>query len=126
MADDTTRQGMSPDNAEKAFAGNQWNEAQPSCKPPENANVYAAAASQHTAGGSAGDIGVVDAAKTISAESFARFPKKPCVKDSLLTGMTAGFAMGSVRAIWRGMLVALASSTFPPTNSTRSTNPSRL
>lgn len=101
MADDTTRQ--QPASSEKAFSAGQWKEAEPSYKPPENANLYAAAASQNTAGGSAGDVTLADAAKAISADSFVNLPKKPCVRDSLLTGMTAGFAVGSTRAIWRGM-----------------------
>lgn len=102
MADDTTRQNTT---TAKPFTAEQWSEAQPTHKAPENANVYAAAASQHTAGGSAGDVTLADAAKTISAESFVNLPRKPCVKDSLLTGMTAGFAVGSTRAIWRGMCI---------------------
>jgi len=100
MADDTTRQTATP---EKAFTSDQWSDAEAThAKKPENANVYAAAASQHTAGGSAEDVTLVDAAKTIKIDDFASLPKKPCVRDSLLTGMTAGFVVGSSRAIWRG------------------------
>ncbi|THZ55791.1 hypothetical protein D6C86_08329 [Aureobasidium pullulans] len=99
MADDTTRQTATP---EKAFTSDQWSDAEAThAKKPENANVYAAAASQHTAGGSAEDVTLVDAAKTIKIDDFASLPKKPCVRDSLLTGMTAGFVVGSSRAIWR-------------------------
>jgi cytochrome c oxidase assembly protein subunit 20 len=89
MSDDSTRQ---PASAEKAFTSDQWKAAEPThAVKPENANVYAAAASQHTA------------AKSIKIEDFAALPKKPCVRDSLLTGITAGFVVGSSRAIWRGM-----------------------
>lgn len=108
MSDDTTRQTASTD---KAFVGEQWKGAEPThAVKPENANVYAAAASQHTAGGSAADVTLSDAAKTIKLEDFAAFPKKPCVRDSLLTGITAGFAVGSSRAIWRGKLLEHLSS----------------
>jgi cytochrome c oxidase assembly protein subunit 20 len=101
MSDDSTRQLAS---AEKAFTSDQWKAAEPThAVKPENANVYAAAASQHTAGGSAAEVTITDAAKSIKIEDFAALPKKPCVRDSLLTGITAGFVVGSSRAIWRGM-----------------------
>jgi hypothetical protein len=101
MSEDPTRQ---PASSEKAFTSDQWKGAEPThAVKPENANVYAAAASQHTAGGSAADVTLTDAAKSIKIEDFASLPKKPCVRDSLLTGITAGFVVGSSRAIWRGM-----------------------
>jgi hypothetical protein len=100
MSEDPTRQ---PASSEKAFTSDQWKGAEPThAVKPENANVYAAAASQHTAGGSAADVTLTDAAKSIKIEDFASLPKKPCVRDSLLTGITAGFVVGSSRAIWRG------------------------
>ncbi|KAG9659146.1 hypothetical protein KCU95_g16103, partial [Aureobasidium melanogenum] len=106
MSDDTTRQTAT---ADKAFVGEQWKGAEPThAVKPENANVYAAAASQHTAGGSAEDVTLTDAAKTIKLEDFAAFPKKPCVRDSLLTGITAGFVVGSSRAIWRAPIQSAA------------------
>ena len=101
MSEDPTRQPASP---EKAFTGDQWKGAERTHSvKPENANVYAAAASQHTAGGSAADVTITDAVQSIKIEDFAALPKKPCVRDSLLTGITAGFVVGSSRAIWRGM-----------------------
>ncbi|KAI4719213.1 hypothetical protein E4T48_04498 [Aureobasidium sp. EXF-10727] len=106
MADDPTRQ---PASAEKAFTADQWKGAEAThAVKPENANVYAAAASQHTAGGSAADVTITDAAKTIKMEDFAALPKKPCVRDSLLTGITAGFVVGSSRAIWRAPIQSAA------------------
>lgn len=105
MSEEPTRQ---PASAEKSFTGDQWKDAERThAVKPENANVYAAAASQHTAGGSAADVTLTDAAKSIKMEDFAAFPKKPCVRDSLLTGITAGFVVGSSRAIWRGMCMHL-------------------
>ena len=98
MADDTRK----PNTAtEKAFAGEQWADAQPSYKPPENANIMAGG-TEHTAGGKTVDVGLVDAAKTISKDDWTKLHRKPCVKDSLLTGIGAGAAMGGARAIWRG------------------------
>ena len=107
MSEDPTRQ---PASAEKSFTGDQWKGAETThAVKPENANVYAAAASQHTAGGSAADVTHADAAKSIKIEDFANLPKKPCVRDSLLTGITAGFVVGSSRAIWRGMCIEVLS-----------------
>jgi len=104
MADDT-RQNIAnqlkqnPDD--KPFSSGQWSEAAPSHKPPENANLMPGG-TEHTAGGRVADVGVVDAAKSIKLEDWNDLPKKPCVRDSFLTGIGAGFSMGAVRAIWRG------------------------
>lgn len=98
MADDTRQQATGTD---KAFAGKQWDDAQPAYKPPENANLLGGG-TEHTAGGKTVDVGLVDAAKTITKEDWTKFHRKPCVKDSLLTGIGSGFALGSARAIWRG------------------------
>ena len=89
-------------NTDKAFSGNQWEDAQPAYKPPENANLMAGG-TEHTAGGKTVDVGLVDAAKSISRDDWTKLHRKPCVKDSLLTGIGAGFAVGGARAIWRGM-----------------------
>ncbi|KAH0285499.1 hypothetical protein KCU62_g7466, partial [Aureobasidium sp. EXF-3399] len=106
MSEDPTRQ---PANAEKSFTSEQWKGAETThAVKPENANVYAAAAAQHTAGGSAADVTLADAAKSIKIEDFANLPKKPCVRDSLLTGITAGFVVGSSRAIWRAPVQSAA------------------
>ncbi|KAF1352348.1 hypothetical protein BDV97DRAFT_292984 [Delphinella strobiligena] len=60
-----------------------------------------AGGTEHTAGGKQVDVGVVDAAKTITKEDWTKFHRKPCVKDSFLTGIGTGAAVGGVRAIWR-------------------------
>ena len=100
MADDTRQAlNVNPDN--KAFVGQQWDNAEPAYKAPENANLMAGG-TEHTAGGKVGDVTITDAAKTIKWEEFKSLHKKPCVRDSLLAGIGTGFAFGSVRAIWRG------------------------
>lgn len=96
MADDVRSK------TDKAFSGGQWEDAQPAYKPPENANLMAGG-TEHTAGGKAEDVTLTDAAKTITREDWTKFHRKPCVKDSFLTGIGSGFAVGSARAIWRGM-----------------------
>lgn len=100
MADDTREQSLSAPGADKAFAGKQWEDAQPVYKAPENANLMAGG-TEHTAGGKVGDVTLVDAAKSITREDWSKFHRKPCVKDSLLTGIGAGAAMGGARAIWK-------------------------
>lgn len=95
MADDTRQ------TTDKAFSGTQWGDAAPSYKAPENANLMAGG-TEHTAGGKTVDVGLVDAAKTITRDDWTKFHRKPCVKDSFLTGIGAGAAVGGMRAIWRG------------------------
>ena len=48
------------------------------------------------------DVGVVDVLKTIKLNEFKEVHKKPCVRDSLLTGIGGGFGIGGIRAIWGG------------------------
>jgi len=107
MADDTRQNivdQLKQDPEAKPFAGGQWNEAAPSYKPPENANLMPGG-TEHTAGGKARDVGVMDAAKSIKLEDWNDLPKKPCVRDSFMTGIGAGFSMGAIRAIWRGTIL---------------------
>lgn len=88
---------------QKAFTGEQWSEAGPThVRPPENANLMAGG-TEHTAGGKVGDVTFSDAVKSIKREDWDKFAQKPCVRDSLMTGIGAGASMGAVRAIWKGM-----------------------
>lgn len=103
MADDVRQNTAPAPEGDKAFQGQQWSEAaRPTYKAPENANLMAGG-TEHTAGGKVGDVTIVDAAKSIKLEEFTSFHKKPCVRDSLLTGIGSGFAIGSVRLIWKSM-----------------------
>lgn len=88
-------------NSGKAFGGTQWSDAAPAYKAPESANMIPGG-TEHTAGGRAVDVTIGDAAKSIKKEDWSTFHKKPCVKDSFMLGIGSGFAMGSIRAIWRG------------------------
>ena len=47
------------------------------------------------------DLDMVKAAKMISWEDWTSLPTKPCVKDSLMTGIGSGFALGGLRAVTR-------------------------
>ena len=102
MADDTRQVAQQMLQDDKAFTGEQWQEAARPQKPPENANLMPGG-TQHTAGGKVDEeVRLSDAAKTIKLEDWSNLPKKPCVRDSLLTGIGSGFAIGATRAIWRG------------------------
>ena len=68
---------------------------------PENANALPGGTS-NTAGGRPKEAGLVDAAKTVRLEELTDLHKRPCVRDSLLTGMGASFGVGGIRAILGG------------------------
>ena len=65
----------------------------------------------HTAGGekldSANEPSYIDAVRSLGPEYYLNFHKRPCVRDSQLQGLAAGFAGGSLAAIvGRPVLVA--------------------
>lgn len=101
MADDT-RKSLRVDPNATSFTNQQWNTAEPSYKPPENANMMPGG-TENTAGGKTKDVSFLDGIKSIKADDWTNLHRKPCVRDSLLTGIGAGVATGSMRAIWRGM-----------------------
>jgi cytochrome c oxidase assembly protein subunit 20 len=56
----------------------------------------------HTAGGEKFDgsgPSYIDAVRTLGPEYYLNFHKRPCVRDSQLQGIAAGFAGGSLAAI---------------------------
>ena len=69
---------------------------------PPNANALPAGAGQNTAGGKPQEAGFIDALRSIKPSEIKEVHKKPCVRDSLLTGIGGGFGIGGVRAIWGG------------------------
>ena len=70
---------------------------------PPNANALPAGAGQNTAGGKVQEAGIIDALRSIKPSEVKEVHQKPCVRDSLLTGIGGGFGVGGVRAIWGGM-----------------------
>lgn len=70
---------------------------------PENANELPGG-SMNTAGGQARNANVLDALRSVRLRDFKEVHRKPCVRDALLPGIGAGFAMGGIRAIMGGML----------------------
>jgi cytochrome c oxidase assembly protein subunit 20 len=56
----------------------------------------------HTAGGEKTDAegpSYIDAVRSLGPEYYFNFHKRPCVRDSQLQGLAAGFAGGSIAAI---------------------------
>ncbi|GAB7363318.1 hypothetical protein MBLNU230_g3599t1 [Neophaeotheca triangularis] len=111
MADDTRQSDEPPINKDtltvnpenKPFAGTQWQGGkqipyQP--PPPQNANMMPGG-TDNTAGGKAPEVTIGNAfAKGITWEDFKELPKRPCVRDALMTGIGAGFTVGGIRAIF--------------------------
>ena len=109
MADDTRQQEdlskealtLHPEN--KPFTGAQWEGAKSQTyKPLENANMLAGG-TQNTAGGKMPEYSLTSAFNgELKWSDFADLPKRPCVRDSFMTGIGAGFAIGGIRTIFGG------------------------
>jgi len=100
QGEDLSREALTVHPEHKAFSGSQWQDpkAQPS-KAPENANLLAGG-TEHTAGGKVPDVTLKNALP--KWDDWSTFHRRPCVRDSLLTGMGSGFALGGVRVIFSG------------------------
>lgn len=68
---------------------------------PENANALPGGTT-NTAGGRPKEAGLIDAAKSVKLEELTEVHKKPCVRDSLITGIGTSFGVGGIRAILGG------------------------
>jgi cytochrome c oxidase assembly protein subunit 20 len=109
MADDTrqnpkedlSREALTVDPSNKAFTGSQWKDGSKpdTFKAPENANMMAGG-TQHTAGGKVPEVTLWNALQV--GPPVTEIHKRPCVRDALMTGMAAGFALGGIRFIFRG------------------------
>ncbi|KAL5120347.1 hypothetical protein ACEQ8H_001637 [Pleosporales sp. CAS-2024a] len=76
-------------------------EEQVASRPRGPANVMPGGTA-HTAGGEKIDGGgptYLDAVRSLGPEYYLNFHKRPCVRDSQLQGLSAGFAGGSLAAI---------------------------
>ena len=74
---------------------------------PPNANILSASAGLNTAGGRTKQAGYLDGLRTIQVNDFKEVHQKPCVRDSLLAGISSGFGIGGVRAILGGRVTRL-------------------
>lgn len=78
----------------------QPNEQVPPPRPRGPANIMPGGTA-HTAGGEKTDNApsYLDAVRSLGPEYYLNFHKRPCVRDSQLQGLAAGFAGGSLAAI---------------------------
>nr|POE90380.1 hypothetical protein CFP56_71105 [Quercus suber] len=90
---DLSKESLNVHPEHKPFSGSQWKSAEAApYKPPENANMLAGG-TQHTAGGQMPEVSITNAFDGgLKWSDFTNLPKKPCVRDSLLLGIGAGFA----------------------------------
>lgn len=70
--------------------------------PEDRVNVLADA-SYKPRGKDPKDVSYSDVVGKLSVSEMASFHKAPCARESLLTGIGAGFGIGGVRAIFGGM-----------------------
>lgn len=61
-----------------------------------------AGGTQNTAGGKVPEVTLSNAFGSIKKDDFLDLPKRPCVRDALMTGIGMGASMGGARAIFRG------------------------
>lgn len=71
--------------------------------PPTNANALPDGSGQNTAGAHTERPSLGKAIKTVRLQDFTQVHMYPCARESLLTGIGGGFAMGGIRAIFGGM-----------------------
>lgn len=80
----------------------QSDDQSPPPRPKGPANIMPGGMT-HTAGGkaaeAANDLSYFDVVKQLGPDYYLNFHKRPCVRDSQLTGIGAGFVGGSVAAI---------------------------
>lgn len=107
QSEDLSREALTVSPENKPFTGTQWQngKSQPytaPIPPPANANLMAGG-TEHTAGGKTPDVTLGNAFQNgLAWKDFTDLPKRPCVRDALLTGIGGGFALGGMRAIWGG------------------------
>lgn len=105
MADDTrqredlSKEALTVHPEHKPFTGAQWEGAKSKTyTQPENANMLAGG-TENTAGGKLPEVSISNAFDgRLKTSDFTELPKKPCVRDSFLTGIGGGFAIGGIRA----------------------------
>ncbi|KAK3619687.1 hypothetical protein LTR22_025896 [Elasticomyces elasticus] len=125
MADDTRQPKSSPEDLSRAaltvspenkpFTGTQWQNGKAvgpyTAPPPESANILAGG-TEHTAGGKAPEVTLANAVKDLGWKDFSELPKRPCVRDALLTGIGSGFAFGGVKTIFGAVWTSCSYAVF--------------
>ena len=102
MAGSSRDESSSTTPTSKASAGQSQSASTPVA--PPNANALPAGAGHNTAGGKVKEAGVFDAIRSIKLTELTEVHKKPCVRDSFLTGIGGGFGIGAARAVWGGKI----------------------
>lgn len=69
--------------------------------PPASANSLPPGSGQNTAGAKP-RVTLIEAIKTVRLEDFSQVHMYPCVRESLLTGIGAGFGIGGLRKVLGG------------------------
>jgi cytochrome c oxidase assembly protein subunit 20 len=69
--------------------------------PPASANALPPGSGQNTAGAKP-NVSLVEAIKTVRLQDFSQVHMYPCVRESLLMGIGAGFGIGGVRKVLGG------------------------
>ncbi|KAK1066372.1 hypothetical protein LTR74_007259 [Friedmanniomyces endolithicus] len=127
MADDTrqspedlSRQALTVNPENRPFTGTQWQNGKAvpyTAPPPQSANMLAGG-TEHTAGGKVPEVSLGNAFQSgLKWSDFTDLPKRPCVRDALLTGIGGGFALGGFRvifgaAVWNACSWAVGSFCF--------------
>ncbi|KAK5685918.1 hypothetical protein LTS10_002031 [Elasticomyces elasticus] len=103
--EDLSRAALTVSPEHKPFTGTQWQngKAVGPYTAPESANLLAGG-TEHTAGGKAPEVTLANAVKDLGWKDFTELPKRPCVRDALLTGIGSGFAFGGVKTIFGGKI----------------------
>ena len=71
--------------------------------PPTSSNTLAPDSNQNTVGSKANPT-LTDAIQTVRLQDFTQVHMYPCVRESLLMGIAAGFGVGGVRSLLGGEL----------------------
>jgi cytochrome c oxidase assembly protein subunit 20 len=111
MAGDT-RESSPPESGSSASGESKNSEADRNSSknfevfnsPPQSANALPPGSGQNTAGSKLNNKtpNFFDALKTIRLQDFTQVHMYPCVRESLLMGMGAGFSIGGVRSVLGG------------------------
>ncbi|MCJ1326422.1 hypothetical protein MMC10_003086 [Thelotrema lepadinum] len=78
-----------------------------STRSPTRSDAIAAQPTAKEEHGSSRQATLLDGLKSIQLSDFTQVHKIPCARESLLTGMGAGFAVGGLRLVFRGKVAML-------------------
>lgn len=100
--EDLSREALTVNPQQRAFAGKQWQDPQTQKHRPQEQVNMIPGGTMNTAGGKIPEVTLGNALSSIRPEEFTEIHKKPCVRTALLTGMGVGFGLGGVRAMLGG------------------------